>query len=153
MFCQKQMQSFEESRRKSQQILIKEHENCVATVRLSEKNKQLLLLNKDYEKLCLAHQGMQNKIMMLEQNKVPTSSKNTMALRKEQCKKLKKLKKELRKIEKHAKQLQLQYTSIEVDAESRNTSLTKVLIGHVIMAKHQDIGCKNLVTNLMVPFE
>lgn len=64
-----------------------------------EKNKHFLSLNEQYEKLRLAQQGMQNECTMLGQNKVPTSSKDTMALRKEQSRKIKKLKKELRKVE------------------------------------------------------
>lgn len=48
----------------------------------------------------------------------------------------------------------MQYTSIEVDAESRNASLTKVLVGPIIMTKYYDfIGCENLITNLMVPIK
>lgn len=47
------MHNFEESRRKSQQTLIKEHKNYVTTVRLSEKNKHFLSLNEQYEKLTI----------------------------------------------------------------------------------------------------
>ena len=120
----------EESTKKSGQLEEIEHEHRTATEKLNENSKQLLSLKEDYEKLHLAHRGLQNE-RTLGIDDVLRNLEDSEGLREEQKVKIGKLEKELRKVKNQVKQLETRCASAEADAKSKSASLTEV---HLVTA-------------------
>lgn len=119
-------QHLDEARRREQEFEELQQERQIVTEKLGEKDKQLLSLRENYEKLRAVHRGKQSEVLQ-EREEIVKSLEASEAKSEEQELKLWKLENELRKMKTKAKQLETKSAAAETEANTKSILLKKVL--------------------------